>query len=123
MTDRIDVNVTGLAQAQEGLRQITSRDVLAKAWPEISEAAAGFARMAVPVRSGKLRGSIKASKSKLRAGVSLGKKAVPYAHPIVWGWPAHHIAPSGMRERVDTQIRPEAARILDRHLSDAVRSI
>jgi hypothetical protein len=40
----------------------------------------------VPVKSGKLRESIRASKNLKGASVSAGGKRVPYANPIHWGW-------------------------------------
>lgn len=48
----------------------------------------------VPTRSGKLRDSLKASAT-LRSGrVKAGKKLVPYAGPIHFGWPRRHIRPN-----------------------------
>lgn len=40
----------------------------------------------VPVRTGKLRASLRSSKAKGYAQVSMGNSRVVYANPIHWGW-------------------------------------
>lgn len=45
-----------------------------------------------PRRKGKLAKSIRAGASRLSAFVRVGSAAVPYAGPIIFGWPAHNIA-------------------------------
>ncbi len=58
---------------------------------EVAEIVAEEARKRAPVLSGKMRGSIKAFGTKSAARVKVGKKSVPYAAVIQWGWPAHSI--------------------------------
>lgn len=48
----------------------------------------------VPVRSGALRDSLKATATARSGRVKAGKKSVPYAPPIHFGWPARNIAPN-----------------------------
>ena len=48
----------------------------------------------VPVRSGRLQRSIRILASQRAGRVAAGKKLVPYAGPIHFGWPARHIAPN-----------------------------
>lgn len=43
-------------------------------------------RPLVPVRTGNLLDSIRASKTKGYAQVVMGNRRVPYANPIHWGW-------------------------------------
>jgi hypothetical protein len=45
-----------------------------------------------PVRSGKLKRSMRSSGTQTAAIVRAGTAAVPYAGPIHWGWEARHIA-------------------------------
>lgn len=45
-----------------------------------------------PVVTGGLVGSIRASGTQTSAIVRAGRKSVPYAGPIHWGWPARNIA-------------------------------
>jgi len=45
----------------------------------------------VPRRTGTLAGSIRAGATKRAGVVRAGRKSVPYAGVINYGWPAHHI--------------------------------
>ena len=49
------------------------------------------ARPTAPRRSGRLAGTIRASRAAASATVRAGGASVPYAGVIHWGWPAHHI--------------------------------
>jgi hypothetical protein len=61
---------------------------------EAGELVAGQARLLAPVRSGRLRNSIRVSKALNRVSVSAGNnKSVPYANPIHWGWFKRNIKP------------------------------
>lgn len=53
--------------------------------------AAAAIRPLVPVRRGRLVGSMRSNRAARRATVSLGRASVPYAGPIHWGWPARNI--------------------------------
>lgn len=48
-------------------------------------------RSKVPVRSGRLRGTVRGSGTKTAAVVRAGYKSLPYGGPIHWGWPARKI--------------------------------
>lgn len=59
-----------------------------------AEIVAEEARSRVPVRSGRLKGSIKSGASSRSAYVKAGTEAkVPYALPIEFGWKARNIEP------------------------------
>jgi len=47
----------------------------------------------LPRRSGRLAASIRAQGTQRAGRVAAGKKSVPYAGPIHWGWPARNIKP------------------------------
>jgi phage gpG-like protein len=49
-------------------------------------------RTTAPRRSGRLAGSIRASRAAASATVRAGGASVPYAGVIHWGWPGHHIS-------------------------------
>lgn len=55
--------------------------------------AAAAIRPLVPVKTGRLVGSIRSNKAARRATVSAGRAALPYGPPVHWGWPAHNIEP------------------------------
>lgn len=52
---------------------------------------AAEAERRAPRRSGRLAASVRANRAAGRATVLAGGAAVPYAGPVHWGWPAHHI--------------------------------
>lgn len=61
---------------------------------QAGEVVAREARTLVPVRSGKLRNSIRVSKALNSVSVSAGNNGkVPYANPIHWGWFKRNIKP------------------------------
>ena len=51
------------------------------------------ARTLVPVRSGRLKSSIRSSGQARQGAILVGSATVPYAGPIHFGWRAHNIAP------------------------------
>jgi hypothetical protein len=57
----------------------------------IAENVMGEAKGRAPVDDGTLRGDIRGGASKTRAYVSVGRKKIPYAGPIHFGWPARNI--------------------------------
>ena len=52
------------------------------------------AKPLTPHRTGRLADSIRAGRGKTKAVVTAGRKSIPYAGVIHYGWPAHHIKPS-----------------------------
>jgi HK97 gp10 family phage protein len=82
------IKVVGLNQAIRALRAIgvPSKEI-GQASFEAGELVASRARTLVPVRSGKLRSTIKTSKLSRSVQVKAGNdRSVPYANPIHWGW-------------------------------------
>lgn len=57
----------------------------------VSAFVAGAAASRAPRRSGQLAGTVRGTRQLRRARISAGRASVPYAGPIHWGWPAHHI--------------------------------
>lgn len=56
-----------------------------------AKVAAGAAAQRAPVRSGRLKNTIRASGTNTAGVVRAGFKSVPYAGPIHWGWPSKGI--------------------------------
>jgi HK97 gp10 family phage protein len=82
------IKVAGLNEAIRALRAIgaPSKEI-GQASFEAGEIVAGRARTLVPVRTGRLRASIKTSKLSRTVQVKAGNdRSVPYANPIHWGW-------------------------------------
>ena len=72
---------------------------LKKLHERLADDVAGTAKTKVPVRTGRLRDSIRGSGTKTAARVRVGNtrlsgpSAVPYAKPIHFGWTARNIKP------------------------------
>ncbi len=93
------VKVTGLNQAIRALRELGVPDQeLKDAGSRAGELVANEAKSLVPVRTGKLRDSIRVSKTLRKVTISAGnnrtsRSGVPYANPIHWGWFKRNIKP------------------------------
>lgn len=82
------IKVVGLNEAIRSLRAIgvPSKEI-GEASQEAGELVASSARTLVPVRSGRLRATIKAKRIARKVVVSAGNNTtVPYANPIHFGW-------------------------------------
>lgn len=81
------IKVEGL---KETIRDLQALGVEKQAFVDINLEAAQILMAAasplIPVRSGKLAGTMRASKTVQYAQVSLGRASVPYAAPIHYGW-------------------------------------
>jgi hypothetical protein len=78
-----------LKEADEGLA-----DSLKMAHIGGAESVLAAALPLVPVRSGRLRSTLKASATPRSGRVKAGKKLVPYAAPIHFGWGRRNIRPT-----------------------------
>jgi hypothetical protein len=58
---------------------------------QIAELVVGPAKAASPVRTGRLRDSVRPGATQTAAIVRAGRSKIPYAGPIHWGWPARNI--------------------------------
>lgn len=87
------IKLEGLGRLNRQLRELEGKlDVEVAA---INRKVATFVMWAalrfVPVKKGKLAGTIHTRSTKTTASVVAGGAAVPYAAPIHWGWHRHHI--------------------------------
>lgn len=93
------VKVRGLNRLVRTLREAerefdikgTYTGPIAEVMKEAGDMAAAAIRAEAPKRSGRLARSVRAGRAVGRARVSVGRKSVPYAGPIHWGWPEHNI--------------------------------
>lgn len=81
------IKVEGL---KETIKDLQALGVEKQAFVDINYEAAQILMTAasplIPVRTGKLAGTMRASKTVQYAQVSLGRASVPYAPPIHYGW-------------------------------------
>lgn len=82
----------GLRQLQRDLRELgDGLGDLKDANAEAARIVAHEAERRAPKRTGRLAARIRGNRAAGRATVSAGGATVPYAGPIHYGWPAHHI--------------------------------
>jgi hypothetical protein len=95
MIDPVGVKVQGLRQAIRALQDIgVPAAEIKAAGTQSGELVANQARSIVPIRTGRLRDSIRVSKALSKISISAGNNTrVPYANPIHWGWFRRHIKP------------------------------
>jgi hypothetical protein len=88
MAQEAGIKVENLKQVLAALKEIgVPTAEVGKASQEAADIVANMSRSLVPVRSGKLRATIKSKKQARKVIVSAGtNKTVPYANPIHWGW-------------------------------------
>jgi hypothetical protein len=81
------IKVEGLQASLRALKAIgTPTAEVQAAAKEAGEIVASMSRTLVPVKSGKLRTTIKSARQARKVLVQAGSKGVPYANPIHWGW-------------------------------------
>ena len=100
MAEQAGIKVLNLKQITKALQAVgVPNDAIKAAGKESADSVMGEARKLVPVRSGKLRDSIRlASNARGRVTIQAGnnrssRSGVPYANPIHWGWFKRNIKP------------------------------
>jgi 3-mercaptopyruvate sulfurtransferase SseA len=88
MAQPAGIKVEGLRDVMNVLKQVgVPTAEVSAASQQAAEIVAKSARTLVPVRSGRLRASIRSKKQARKVLVSAGNNgSVPYANPIHWGW-------------------------------------
>ena len=75
---------------------------------QAAQVVVGEGKRQVPVRSGRLQRSIRAGATQKAGVVRAGNNgSVPYANPIHWGWPGHHIEPHPFLTQAAKDTEPE----------------
>jgi HK97 gp10 family phage protein len=96
MTDASGIKVDGLKDLNRALKEIgyPQKEISAAA-KLAGEATVAEARNLVPVRSGKLRDTIRLAATARGVTIRAGNNTtVQYANPIHWGWFKRHIKPN-----------------------------
>lgn len=84
-----------------------------------------FAASSVPVRTGALLASLRSGATKTAGVVRAGRKSVPYANPIHWGWFKRNIKPRFFISAPAKEAEPHWAEayhqaletVIDKHLN------
>jgi len=96
---RPQLELVGYRQLKKELRQLGAEAVasLKQTNKEAADLVADTARPDIPVRSGRLKGTLRTTGTMRGGVVRMGRKAVPYAGPIHFGWPNRPNAAKGWR--------------------------
>jgi carbon monoxide dehydrogenase subunit G len=115
------IRVSGLNQAIRALKDVgVPASEIAAAGKDAAEIVAGEARTLVPVKTGKLKGSIRTATQQRKAIVRAGGARVPYANPIHWGWFRRGIKPNQFFSRA---INPNIDKIYKQYFDNLQRLI
>ncbi len=110
------LNKTLTALQRAGVEVADLKDAMGAIAAEGARLASGFA----PVRSGRLRNTIRGNKAKAKAIVIAGRAKVPYAGAINYGWPKRGIGPALFMQKADAQLAPRAVKMLETGLDRAI---
>lgn len=112
----VGITVTGLDELRRGLRRVNTElpKELTRIHRGIAQPVAERARGRAPRKSGRLAGSVKAQAGQKYARVAAGRKLIPYAGVIHFGWPRRNIRPQPF---LTDSINELAPRLLDDYLA------
>lgn len=118
------IKVEGQRELRKTLRQAgDDLEDLKAAHKAAAEIAAGGSRPLTPVRSGTLQGTVRAGGTKTSAVLRAGKKAVPYAGPIHWGWPNRGIEPQSFLADGAKNTEPQWVELFYQALDKALKKV
>lgn len=86
----------------------------------VSAAATGTAPKGA---TGKLAASVRPGATQKAGVVRAGRKSVPYAGPIHWGWPARRIRPQPFLSASARVTEPEWMAVYNKHIDDILDHI
>lgn len=119
----VGVRVTGLNRVVRGLQQV-GLDVtdIKSAFAEVAAFGARAVKRHTPVGpTGNLRRDVRGNRAKNKAVVTAGRKRLPYAGPINYGWPRRNIKAAGFMQKGDKDVQPFAARKLENYINTSIR--
>jgi len=87
----------------------------------LSKIVANRATALVPVRSGKLKGTIKSVRSPKKVQIAAGSSTVPYAPIIEFGWGKRNIKPQSYLYRAANELRAEIKEKFTNNISDLIK--
>lgn len=119
----VGFKVTGVNEVVRDLLALgLDLDDLKGAFSEIAKEGAAKAADYAPRRTGTLAASVRGNRAKNKAVVLAGRSGVPYAGPINYGWPKHHISASGFMQKASRDMEPVAVRRLEDEVNRRIRA-
>lgn len=118
------VRVEGAARLRRTLRAAgEDLTALKDANRAAADIAARGGQALAPVRSGHIRGTVRAGGTVAAGVVRAGRKSVPYAGPIHWGWPKRGIKPQPFLSLGAQATEPTWLPLFEVHVKTAIQQI
>ena len=118
------IRVEGLRNATRQLERLgVQAEDLKGAFSKIGARAVPTARAYAPKKSGTLAGSIRHSQRKNSLVVMAGRKSIPYAGPIHFGWPKRNIQAQPFLFYARDQLGPWSVDTIQKELNDLIRKL
>ena len=116
------VRIDGLREVQRELRRLggDARSDMKPAHKKAADLVAAETRPKAPVRTGQLQATIRSFARQNAGVVRAGIKAVPYAGPIIFGWPARHIKPNPFIYEAADRRRAQVAQAYAERMSEII---
>lgn len=96
---------------------------LAAANRVLAGSVATAAKALAPRRTGRLAGDIRGQGGQTRARIAAGRKTVPYAGPIHWGWTSRRIVSNPFLTRAAKAEEPSIVRLYLEHVTTVARTV
>lgn len=90
---------------------------------DVADVVRPAAAAAAPVRSGALKASVRAGATQRAAIIRAGRRSVPYAGPIHWGWPARNITAQPFLSDPARATEPRWIDIYNRRVDDLLGQV
>lgn len=124
MDRRAGITVEGQRELRRSLRKAgDDLEDLKGVHAEAAKIAESGARPIVPVLTGQLAGTVRSSGTKTSAVLRAGKKAVPYAGPRHWGWPARGIEPAPFLADGAKRTEPQWVEVFYEYVKKATKKV
>lgn len=118
------VQIDGARQLRRTLKAAgDDLEDLKRANLQAAEIAAGAARTRAPRLTGALAGDIRASGTKTAGTIRAGRKRLPYAGAIHWGWPARGIEAQPYLTEGAQQTEPVWVPLYEQELKKALAKV
>lgn len=124
MAGKPAIQVTGAREFRAALGKMGAdlRD-LTKLNKAAAQAVAETARDLAPRLTGRLAGSTRATATRVQGMVTVGGRTVPYAGPIIFGWPKRNISPNPFIYDALDERKDDVLDIYNRRVEELVRKV
>lgn len=120
------IEVEGLNELRKALRQAKDKELnetMREIHRELAREIVQRALPNVPVKTGKLKATVRAAGTIRDAIGRAGKATVPYAPPIHWGWPKRNIKPNPFLVDAAETIERDIVDRYDKAVSDMLNRL